>query len=154
MKYLYNVLVLPLLDYSSSIWDPHQACYIVQLERVQNFAARVICGEWVRDADPLKVRLGLAPLCTRRKFLQICLCRRILQNDSLVPSSTFQPHPKQSIRHLNSRPLFRPLVSTNHLKSFFPIKVVDTWNNIPEEVVTPTITTATFKKRLRSFMFN
>ena len=51
-------MVLPVLDYGAAVWDPHQAKYIVQLERVQRFAARAITGNWVPDATPLLQRLN------------------------------------------------------------------------------------------------
>ena len=55
---LYSSIVLPILDYGSAVWDPHQAKYITQLERTQRFAARIVIGKWVRDATGLLPQLG------------------------------------------------------------------------------------------------
>ncbi len=38
---LYKTLVLPILEYCGSVWDPHQTTYISKLERVQCFAAKL-----------------------------------------------------------------------------------------------------------------
>ena len=154
LLHLYKVLVLPLLDYSSSIWAPAQACHTLKLERVQNFATRVIANNWSKDAGPIKDSLGLVTLASHRNFQRICLCRRILLKSSLVPSTTFTPHPNQSVRHQNSLPLFRPFVRTSHYRNFFTIAVIDLWNKIPEEVISSSLSGKTFKHHLRAFLYS
>ena len=41
---LYKSLVLPILDYCSSLWDPNYATHVSKLESVQKFAARFVTG--------------------------------------------------------------------------------------------------------------
>ncbi len=90
--HLYKALVLPILDYSSSIWDPHQKCHITSLERAQNFAARIVSNDWTGSPTAIKARLGWQALAQRRLAQKICLCRRIISGSSLLPADTFKPH--------------------------------------------------------------
>ena len=122
-NHLFNVLVLPVLDYSSSIWDPPQKCYVTALERTLNFAARVVSGDWLISPTVLKERLGWPPLARRRLLQTLCLCRRILSDSSPIPSTIFHPHPKPGMQHHNQQPLFRPYVRTLHYRHFFTISV-------------------------------
>ena len=117
---LYKSLVLPMLDYGCCVWAPHQAKYIAQLERVQSFAARIVTKQWKSDAAALKSRLGWTMLVDRRSYMKLCVCRRILFGESLIPADVFTQHPSTTVRHLNSKPLFQPYVRTvHHQNSFF-----------------------------------
>ena len=115
LNHLYKATVRPLLDYASSIWDPIHKVHSLALERTQNFAARVTLNSWSWNTDPsvLKTTLGWSPLQQRRLFQKICLCRRILTGQSILPPSTFSIHPKPTRSHNNSFPLSRPLSEPN-----------------------------------------
>ena len=142
LRRLYTALVLPVLDYSSSIWDPSQKVHSLALERVQNFAARIMMSEWACDVEKLKSKLGLPPLSKRRLFQKICLCRRILVGSSIVGSDIFKQAMKSRARHANlCPPLFKPFVRTSHLKSAFHMDVIDKWNVIPERIVSKQLST-------------
>ena len=54
---LYSSVILPKLEYCSSVWDPHQAKYISMLESVQKFGCRVISKEWNSDYPTLLTHL-------------------------------------------------------------------------------------------------
>ena len=142
LNHLYKALVLPVLDYSSSIWDPQHNCHITALERVQNFAARVVTNNWSDSPVTLKARLGWLSLARRRMVQKICLCRHILRGTSLVPCSLFSPHPRPGTQHKNS------FVRTNHFKSFFLIDVIGKWNSVPEAIASASSTLA-FKLNLK-----
>jgi len=46
----YKQLILPMLDYCSSIWDPYHHDAINQLEMIQHRAARFVTNKpWRRD---------------------------------------------------------------------------------------------------------
>ena len=62
LGHLYKVLVRPMLDLSSSIWDLSQVVHRRSLERVQNFAARVTLNNWCTDSQCLKDKLDWPPL--------------------------------------------------------------------------------------------
>lgn len=151
LSHLYRALILPILDYGCCIWDPHTAKHVTQLERVQSFAARLATKRWSCDADSLKSELGWAALSTRRRFQKLCLCRRILCGDSLIPPTVFTPHPSLSVRHLNSKPLFQPFVRTYYHRYSYFVSVVPLWNAIPDRIITLSSGLA-FKRHLKQLM--
>ena len=145
---LYKSIVLPHLDYCSSLWDPHYKVHVNRLESVQTFAARMATKCWSDDGKGLKARLGWPELAVRRLQQKVSLCRRIVAGNSIIPPSFFTPHPRPSLSHKNSAPLFRPFVRTNQHKHSFKLSAVGAWNGIPEEIVSCTSDRG-FKTRLR-----
>ena len=91
LTYLFKVLVLPVLSYCSTVWDPHQRGRIDQVERIQGFAARLATGRWSEDRLVLCSELDWCPLVTRRQYQRISLCRRIVSGKSIIPCSVFTP---------------------------------------------------------------
>ena len=148
---IYKALVRPILEYCDCLWDPHQQKYIIQLERVQSFAARVVTKRWQENALTLREKLHWPLLSNRRIFHKICICRRIHTNISIIPCSVFTPHPSTSVRHINSCPLFKPYVKTHHHRSSFFISVIPLWNFIPNDIITCK-NNLTFKKYLKNFL--
>ena len=71
---LYKSLVLPILDYCSSLWDPNYAIHVSKLESVQKFAARFVTGRWSGSYDSLLSHLKWPKLSTRRKKQKLLLC--------------------------------------------------------------------------------
>ena len=68
LSHLYKVMVSPLLDYSSAIWDPNHEVHRRSLERVQNFVARVTLNDWCTDPQCLRDKFDWPPLQKRRTF--------------------------------------------------------------------------------------
>ena len=148
LEHLYMTLVRPMLDYGCCVWSPYQAKYVDQLESVQTFAARLATKKWSSDSDSLRSLLGWSTLASRRSYMKLCLCRRILVGDSLIPDSTFSPHTSRTLRHINSCPLYQPFVKTSyHLNSFF-VSVIPLWNSIPDHVICAS-SVLTFKRQLK-----
>ena len=58
LSQLYRSLVLPVLSYCSSVWDPLESTHINKLERVQGFAARLVTGRWSERLEPIRKKLG------------------------------------------------------------------------------------------------
>ena len=109
---LYTSLVCPLLEYGCCVWLPYQAKYVNLLEGVQTFAARLAAKQWSGDPATLKSQLGWPSLECRHNYLKLCLCRRIISWESLIPQAVFAPHPSTLLRHINSCPIFLPHVRT------------------------------------------
>ncbi len=142
-----------MLDYGCCVWSPYQAKYVDQLESVQTFAARLAMKKWSSDSATLRSLLGWSTLASRRTYMKLCLCRRILVGDSLIPDSTFSPHTSRTVRHINSCPLYQPFVKTSyHLNSFF-ISVIPLWNSIPDQVICAS-SVLTFKRHSCLILFN
>lgn len=64
---LYSNIVLPKLEYCSSVWDPHQVKYISKLESVQKFGCHVITKQWKSDNPTLLNHLQKSTLQSNRK---------------------------------------------------------------------------------------
>ena len=129
-------MVQPVLDYASSVWDPPHRIHQSKLERVQTFAGRIATRWWAAKSSELRAVLGWPLLQARRGFQKLCVCRRILSDESLIPATVFTPHPGPlGLRHCNSRPLFRPRVRMEqHGASFFQ-SIIPLWNGLPDSVV-------------------
>ena len=59
---LYLSFVCPIVKYAAPVWDPHYACHIQALEKVQRFALRMSAKLWDHDYNKLLLLFGL-PLC-------------------------------------------------------------------------------------------
>ncbi len=66
LEKLYKAIILPHLEYCSSVWDPPQKNHISKIEHVQSFAAKVVTGDWPCDSKQLISSLGWPSLQTRR----------------------------------------------------------------------------------------
>jgi len=80
---LYCTLVRPILEYCSVVWSPSYACYIKQLERVQNKFLRIVAFksgyhreeyeyEWIRGS------LNLPSLESRRILIDMSFLHKII----------------------------------------------------------------------------
>ena len=60
--------VLPLLDYSAYVWDPHHTTYINKLKVKQRFAAKLATGLWFPGCqDPIQIMNWLPLACCMPK---------------------------------------------------------------------------------------
>ena len=89
LNQLYKSLVLPVLDYSSAVWDPPHKIHQEALEGVQSFAAKIVSHRWNVDSDQLKLSLLWPSLSTRRLVQKLCVCHSIVPGNSLIPANTF-----------------------------------------------------------------
>ena len=65
----YKTLVRPILDYCSSVWDPHTQSLIKKLEAIQNRAARFVTGDYCKKSSvtAMKEELNWEELTLRKK---------------------------------------------------------------------------------------
>ena len=87
LTHLYKSLVLPKLDYCSSVWDPHTAALTNSLESVQSLAARRCCKCRSVPSSSLIASLNWPSLQSRHQRQKAQLCRRIICSESIIPSS-------------------------------------------------------------------
>ena len=99
---LYRSAVLPQLDYCSAVWDPHHQSDIQTIESVQKFAGRVATRQWKEDYQTILSQLNWEKLAARRTSHKLKLCYKIVNNLSIIPPSTFTPHPNPLPRHPHS----------------------------------------------------
>ena len=63
----YKGLVWPVLEYGSSVWDPHTHGLQEELEKVQNRAARFVTGNYVFETGSILGQLKWESLKKMRK---------------------------------------------------------------------------------------
>ena len=71
----YTSLVRPILEYSSTVWDPYTSTAINKIEAVQRRAARVITSQYERNASAtaMLAELNLQTLAERRRIARLLL---------------------------------------------------------------------------------
>ena len=147
---IYRATVLPKLEYCCAVWDPHYVSDIDALENLQKFAGCVITRQWHSDYHILCSTLNWQPLSVRRKLQKVKVCYNIVNDRSIIPSSTFSLHPHPSPCHPHSQILYKPFVkTTSHMNSFF-IAVIPIWNTLPS-VVVESSNPSIFKQRVTEY---
>ena len=76
----YTTLVRPIVEYSSSVWDPYTKEHTQEIGKVQRRAARMVCNDYrqTTSATKLMVGLGWDLLSIRRKVSRVCILHKAL----------------------------------------------------------------------------
>ena len=130
----YETLVRPILEYCSTVWDPHQNTLIYDIERVQRRAARYATHTYDPRASvtALLDDLKWQTLQDRRKKSKITMMHKIVNsniaipNDQLIISST-------KTRGNIKKFIQIPTKTNYHKSSFFP-STIPLWNSLPTEI--------------------
>ena len=149
LSHLYKALVLPKLDYCSSVWDPHAVTQIDRLESVQRFAAKLCTKRWSDPPSQLMMSLRWPSLRTRRSRQKAFLCRRIIKDESVIPSHKFfHPHPNPNPRTQHTCPVLVPFARTISFQSSFFVSACRLWNSLPTHVISRVSSSFLFKSSL------
>ena len=134
----YKIYVRPILEYCSSVWNPHHAYLIDKVEAVQRFFTKRLPGLWNVPYSERLLILGLQSLKDRRVQGDLKLCFKIL--NGYVSTSLRQCFTvaSSSITRGHDRKLLKPYSSIEATKYFFANRVVDVWNALPNSTVTAT----------------
>ena len=152
----YKTLVRPVLEYSSSVWDPPQQYLSDRLEMVQRRSARRILGDFrsSTSATQLVSRLELDLLNLRRKSAKSTMMYKIVNGlvDVAPERPWLTPAPRQLRGH--GQKFLVPSCKTNIMKgSFFP-SAIRLWNDAPTEAIrdaTPQAFRSSFEGWLKLF---
>ena len=147
----YQALVRPIVEYASSIWDPHSEADTNRLEMVQRRFARFAVKDFRRDSSVSEMldKLQWPTLAERRASRKVFTIHRILHNEMDLPQHHHYLVPSPRLHRGNSRQFQIPFARTAvYQKSFFPDSI-RLWNALPDEIVnidSPTL----FKKEVES----
>ena len=111
---------------------------INSLESVQGFAAKMCTKTWSARSSQLFSSLHWPSLRSRRNRLKAQLSRRIIRNDSILPSSLYHPAHHRNPRTSNSMPVSVPFARTTCFKSSFFVSSCRIWNSLPDNVISLT----------------
>ena len=134
---LYLALVRPILEYASTTWHPLNIKLTNRIESTQRFACRVILQQWKLSHDELLQESDLPTLVKRRDVATLCHLFKIFHGLCSSPNP-YRPHPRTSLRHLNSCAVDPPFCRLSLSKSSFYPYAPTLWNYLPEAVVKST----------------
>lgn len=143
---LYNSLVRPHLEYAVQFWAPTLRKDIQRLERVQSRATKLIPSIRHMGYERRLRALGLFSLETRRLRGQLIEVFKILHGfDNLDHERLFKLN--RNATRSNGWKLDLPRYTCNAVGNFFTVKICNTWNKLPADVVDSS-TVEQFKTRL------
>lgn len=136
---IYKAMVRPIMEYSSTVWDPHTSTNINNLESVQRSAARMCFRDFSRFSSVTSMLndLELPTLQSRRMKSKIQMLYKIIHNLVDVPNDCLTPVPPYLRRGYYNQLITRV---DSYKFSFYP-SAIKLWNNLPHSIVnTPTYT--------------
>ena len=146
-KPLYIALVRSHLEYGQAVWSPFMRKSIKKIESVQRRATKAINGFKDLSYEQRLTRLNLPTLEFRRKrgdMMEVFKITRKIYDTECCPKLQLS----NRIGRSHSLKLFKPQVNRLDLRKYsFTVRIVDTWNNLPEAVVSAPSLNA-FKNRL------
>ena len=133
----YMALVRPLLEYSNSVWDPHQKELINKIENIQKKAARFTTNTYDKTTSITQLikDLNWDTLQNRRTANRLTILHKAKQGCLALPlENLLHPSLRQS-RHSHPES-YQIITSTKncHKYSYFPRTVID-WNNLPYPII-------------------
>ena len=125
----YKMMVLPIVEYASSVWAPHTHTNINQLESIQGRAARFCYNNFSRFSSVTRMMssLNLPTLEERRNKSKITTMYKMINGNLSIPTIDFIPN------HRPSREGYYKQLDTmidSYKFSFFP-SIIRLWNTPP-----------------------
>ena len=133
----YKTLVRPILEYGSTVWDPHCKGLNDELENVQKRAARFVTRNYSYETGSMTgilEELKWETLQKRRKDNRLILMYKGLKGKARIPTDDLIPKNRRS-RNQHSLVFQIPSASKDsYKKSFFPQTIRD-WNALPDSLI-------------------
>ena len=134
-KILYKSQVRPVLEYCTDIWYPTYAKDMVEVEKVQKRATKLVKGLEHKPYSERLRELDIPSMEYRRNRTDLIQTFRILKGyDNLDPSLFFEMDCRGVTRG-HSMKLIKPRVFTRNRQYSFSQRVINPWNSLPEQVV-------------------
>ena len=146
---IYKAMVRPIMEYSSTIWDPHTSVNINRVESVQRYAARMCFRNYSRysSVTSMLAELNLPTLEERRIRAKLQLFYKIIYHLVSIPDNCLTPIPP-SLRSGYFNQLHTNVDSFKF--SFFP-STIKLWNLLPRNI-TNSATYTNFCKELDNYL--
>ena len=145
----YKTFVRPILEYSSTVWDPESSVNINKLEAVQRRAARFTLNRYhnTSSVSAMIESLKWPSLRHRRKVSRLVMMKKILDNEAVVNRDNIIPAPSRN-RRGHSQQLRQIQCKRDYRQQSFVPKTIKDWNSLPEATVASG-TLETFKTRVQ-----
>ena len=154
-QYRQIALVRPHLEYANSVWCPYRKKDIDAIENVQRRATKMLPNLSTLSYPDRLRKLKLPSLRFRRLRGDMIETFKILSGiyDERVTGEMFELTPRDSTTRGHQYKLVKRRCRLDQRKNYFTNRVVDTWNNLPESVVSAK-TVKTFENRLNKLWEN
>ena len=132
----YKGIVHPILEYGSSVWDPHTGRLQEELEKVQNRAARFVTRYYVYETGSMTDILGQLKwesLKKRRKDNRLILLYKGLKGIAMIPTDDLI-HRTWRGRNQHSLAFQIHSASKDVYKYSFFLQTIRDWNDLPESL--------------------
>ena len=151
---LFITFVRPILEYSSTVWNPNLLEDIRKIESVQQYYLKTLCKRCRITSNSYSDRLykfNLKSLIYRRLKFDLTMVFKIINKLIDLPFENFFKFKttKYNLRR-HKYTLEAVRFNKNPRKSFFSIKIVNTWNDLPENIVLAK-TLQIFKNKLNNY---
>jgi len=135
----YKIMVRPIIEYASSVWDLYTFTNTSKLESIQRRAARFCFDDFSNHSSVTKMlsKLNLPLLQARRSEAKLLTFYKIINGYLTVPIDDLNP----KLPSLRSGYFYQPMTLIDSYKfSFFP-SAIKLWNQLPINVISsPTLT--------------
>jgi len=131
----YKTLVRPTLKYAGTVWDPHTATNINQLEAVQRRAARFVKGDYstTSSTTAMTADLGWPTLQHRRSNAKLMMVYTITHNLIAIPAAQYI-HPLALGGHGYGYRFYVPFCRIDTKKFSFVPSAIRLWKQLPEHL--------------------
>ena len=133
----YKTLVRPILEYGSTVWDPHFNGLNDESENVQKRAAQFVTRNYSYETGNMTgiiEELKWETLQKRRKDNRLILMYKCLKGKARIPTDDLIPK-NRGCRNQPSMVFQIPSASKDsYKKSFFPKKIRE-WNALPDSLI-------------------
>ena len=130
----------PILEYGSSVWDPHSILLQDELEKIQKRAARFVTDNYVDyeigSMTGILKQLKWESLKKRRKDTRLIMLYKGLKGAASIPTNDLVP-PIRHTRNHHSLAFQIPMSGTDtciYKSSFFPQTIRD-WNLLTDSLI-------------------
>jgi ribonucleases P/MRP protein subunit RPP40 len=148
MVFAFKVYILPLLEYCSTIWSPYKLNDIDRIEKVQRSFTKRLEGLHNLTYSERLAACNLPSLELRRLRSDLILCFKIVHNLIALNFSDFFEFERSKFNTRGHKFKLRiPKIQKNVRKNFFSIRIIPSWNHLPNEVVSA-LSVMHFKKQL------
>ena len=135
----YKTLVRPLVEYSSSVWDPYTQSLSHKIEMVQRRAARFVTGDYQTKSkgcmSDMLNKLNWDSLQSRRTARRLIIFHKSINGHLSLPvGNLLQPAPRAS-RHSNFKSFVTLTANKDCYKNSFFVKTIKDWNSLPDGIV-------------------
>ena len=134
---VYTTLIRPVIEYASTVWDPHQIELIQQIQQVQHQAARFATGNYY-SMDPGCVtnmlnKLQWEPLQHRREKSKVIMLYKIIHQEVEIPIQDLLVTNTRVTRGTQANNIRKISTRVDVYKFSFVPSTVTAWNRLPSE---------------------